>query len=343
LESRLNHGDYDQEPDLKKRLSDAVEFKKQKVLKAPAHIRKFIDPSKALRYLLLNGNKVNGQSFYEKMHTLEQQGRLRLPDGAVDFFNALALDHFMKALPPGSIKSIKDLRRFVPEAPQRELSESLVLRQLLTEGRKPEQARWIDYVRILDIADESYASVDRQALGRAASALDNFGKKASFYEFADNYMRRYENLFIRLLHQHFASFQNGQKPTRESITLYFLNLALEDKLPEIPEGHRKIPLAPKSFLIYFPSLSERIFAPQLEQWLKAHDKAMVNNGGIDLTPANMHLQTQNGDEGIKFHLDPAMLAELQNVPGFIPVIINIQPTDLRLFLGLKSTVIRKVL
>ena len=68
------------------------------------------------------------------------------------------------------------------------------------------------------------------------------------------------------------------------------------------------------------------------------DKAMATKkdpGGIDLTHINMNLQTQNSGEGIKFHLDPAQLAQLQNAPGFVPVIINIQPmTNLRTFLGL---------
>jgi hypothetical protein len=39
-------------------------------------------------------------------------------------------------------------------------------------------------------------------------------------------------------------------------------------------------------------------------------------------------------EGIRFHLDPAQLAQLQNAPGFVPVIINIRPlNDLKSFLG----------
>ncbi|MBF0571075.1 MAG: hypothetical protein HQL12_04320 [Candidatus Omnitrophica bacterium] len=67
------------------------------------------------------------------------------------------------------------------------------------------------------------------------------------------------------------------------------------------------------------------------------DSAMlkIEKGGIDLTAANMNLQTQNNGGEIKFHLDPAMLRQLQNAPGFVPVIINIQPMmDLRQFLGL---------
>jgi hypothetical protein len=67
--------------------------------------------------------------------------------------------------------------------------------------------------------------------------------------------------------------------------------------------------------------------------LRMSAQSSKNLGGIDLRPANMNLQTQNAGDAIKFHLDPAMLAQLQHVSGFVPVIINIQPmTNLRLFL-----------
>ncbi len=58
-----------------------------------------------------------------------------------------------------------------------------------------------------------------------------------------------------------------------------------------------------------------------------------NKGNSDMDPRF------RGDDsgGIKFHLDPAMLEQLQDAPGFVPVIINIQPmTDLRSFLGLTA-------
>jgi len=69
------------------------------------------------------------------------------------------------------------------------------------------------------------------------------------------------------------------------------------------------------------------------------DQAQVTklerNGGIDFTANRTPLEIQNGGQGIKFHLDPAMLVQLKNAPGFVPVIINIQPmTNLRTFLGL---------
>jgi len=65
------------------------------------------------------------------------------------------------------------------------------------------------------------------------------------------------------------------------------------------------------------------------------DNAMTTgNGGIDLTSANMNLQTQNSNGEIKFHLDSAMLKQLQNAPGFVAEIIRIQPLgDLRQFLS----------
>ena len=82
-----------------------------------------------------------------------------------------------------------------------------------------------------------------------------------------------------------------------------------------------------------------------ERYVRGHDlneqnEPIVNSaelvkGGIDLTPANMNLQTQNKGGEIKFHLDAAMLQQLQNAPGFVPVIIDFQPmTDLKKFLGI---------
>jgi hypothetical protein len=63
---------------------------------------------------------------------------------------------------------------------------------------------------------------------------------------------------------------------------------------------------------------------------------VARNGGIDFT-SDKALSVQNNGQGIKFHIDPAQLAQLQNAPGFVPVIINIQPmTNLRDFLGLKE-------
>jgi hypothetical protein len=75
-----------------------------------------------------------------------------------------------------------------------------------------------------------------------------------------------------------------------------------------------------------------------QKWRSSRDKAMRIDrekikGGIDLTHADKVLQTQNSGIAIKFHMDQAMLKQLQNAPGFVPVIISVRPvTNLRRFL-----------
>jgi hypothetical protein len=60
-------------------------------------------------------------------------------------------------------------------------------------------------------------------------------------------------------------------------------------------------------------------------------------GGIDFNAVKMNLSVQNSACEIKFNLDPAMLQELQNVPGFTPIITKIQQAgDLEIFLGIKK-------
>ncbi len=96
-----------------------------------------------------------------------------------------------------------------------------------------------------------------------------------------------------------------------------------------------------SILEEYPKLSREMAVRVLSsEGIGIKDKAMARttSGGIDLTSANMHFKTQNNGRVIKFYMDPAMFKQLQNAPGFVPVIINIQPmTNLREFLGLNQT------
>jgi hypothetical protein len=61
-------------------------------------------------------------------------------------------------------------------------------------------------------------------------------------------------------------------------------------------------------------------------------------GGIDFNPDKMTLQVQNTGGDIKFHIDPAMIQQLQDASGLTPVIIDIQPMTMTvpMFLGLKD-------
>jgi hypothetical protein len=64
---------------------------------------------------------------------------------------------------------------------------------------------------------------------------------------------------------------------------------------------------------------------------------MKDNGGIDLRAQHMDLRLKNAGNAIKFHIDPAQLAELQNAAGFVPVNIHFEPLpDLRRFLGITA-------
>ncbi len=69
---------------------------------------------------------------------------------------------------------------------------------------------------------------------------------------------------------------------------------------------------------------------------KVVDKAITAKGGIDFNADKVDnaFAVRNSGGGIQFHIDPAMLKQLENAQGFMPVIINIQPmTNLREFLA----------
>ena len=62
----------------------------------------------------------------------------------------------------------------------------------------------------------------------------------------------------------------------------------------------------------------------------------TDTGGIDLSPDKMDLQVQSDGQGVQFNSDPAMIRRLQNAFGFVPVIVDIQPMTLPVFLGLSK-------
>ena len=67
-------------------------------------------------------------------------------------------------------------------------------------------------------------------------------------------------------------------------------------------------------------------------------EALAHTGGIDLRSDNALQIRNDGQNKIRFKIDPATLERLRDAPGFTPVIINITPmTDLKAFLGLSPT------
>ena len=67
----------------------------------------------------------------------------------------------------------------------------------------------------------------------------------------------------------------------------------------------------------------REIPPYLMGLDSAHPRA--DPGGIDLTAMDNMIKAPSAGQTIKFYLDPAQLAQLQNAPGFVPVIIDFYP------------------
>jgi hypothetical protein len=73
-----------------------------------------------------------------------------------------------------------------------------------------------------------------------------------------------------------------------------------------------------------------------ESLFKLDNAQLRDVGGIDLTPTNSNLLMENSDGSIKFHFDSAMLQQVQNAAVFSPVVVSIEPTNLRSFLGISK-------
>jgi SAM-dependent methyltransferase len=154
-----------------------------------------------------------------------------------------------------------------------------------------------------------------------ADYIPNIGQKYFYQEF-----RLWASEFEKIVVRGLIELQKNQdhKTSSESLHEMFFKKQLDFL---------------KTRKVKFHSLFNGFVSIPLSQFM---DRALlVNNkkevGGIDLTPSNMNLQTQNKGSEIKFHLDSAQLAQLQNAPGFVPVIINIQPlNDLKSFLGVRE-------
>ena len=77
----------------------------------------------------------------------------------------------------------------------------------------------------------------------------------------------------------------------------------------------------------------------LKSNVQERKNSTAEKGGIDFNPDKMNLETRGSNgEGIRFNLDSAMIQQLQQVAGFTPVIIDIQPlSNPSKFLGINST------
>jgi hypothetical protein len=165
----------------------------------------------------------------------------------------------------------------------------------------------------------SYGSVS-QVIGSTASI--GIGEEDLLYVYSRNKDSWEEGKFYGP-HKGYAAILGGM-PSTETSAIIIKNKEL-------------LPVISRSILnngFYIPIYDfdgALLFSPD------QYDKKQAENGGIDFNADKINLQVQNNGGEIKFHIDPAMLAQLQNAPGFVPVIIHIQPLkSLPEFLGLNQ-------
>jgi ADP-heptose:LPS heptosyltransferase len=99
-----------------------------------------------------------------------------------------------------------------------------------------------------------------------------------------------------------------------------------------------------SYLIAKPNADALAVLQQSGQIFKYSEKGSLlvfkknaTKGGIDFNTDKINLDVQNSGETIRYNIDPAMVQQLQNATGFMPVIIDIHPTgSLLQFLGMKG-------
>ena len=124
---------------------------------------------------------------------------------------------------------------------------------------------------------------------------------------------------------------------QELSALYNLITALIDNRIDLTDAQKTIDISIGKAEPTFSGSEISGFAAEFDKALLVEDR-QFQKGGIDFNPSNLDLEVQNEGGSLKFEINPAQLQQLQNAPGFVPVIINIQPLqNLQLFLGVKES------
>ncbi len=145
-------------------------------------------------------------------------------------------------------------------------------------------------------------------------------------------------IFLSIMVDHLAGFRSLSDLERQTISIFAgqelgltsLNGQFTQNQP-MDKTHVKI-VRKATILDYFrPRSPANAAVNTLGPQNFSHDAAMSGEfrstkkyGGIDLT-SDKALLVQNNGQGIKFHIDPAQLQQLQNAPGFTIGSMTIQP------------------
>jgi len=92
---------------------------------------------------------------------------------------------------------------------------------------------------------------------------------------------------------------------------------------------------------YLGKLSDKFGTVDAQQPSYIKDKAMLN-GGIDLSQEDAALRVEkDANGGVKVNVDPSLIAriEREGMPELDPVIINVQPADMRSLFGVGASIV----
>jgi glycosyltransferase involved in cell wall biosynthesis len=187
---------------------------------------------------------------------------------------------------------------------------------------------FLSEVIVLPSASEGTGRVllEAEAMGKPVIAYDNSGMREALVNARTGYLvpdRNYEQFADRLsrLLRNRAEAQRMGLHGRDFVVKKY-------SLPALALRHERF---------YLNLLSSNQAARPIENAKQAVQGQETSTGGIDFDTAKLDLETGRQGDEIKFQTDPAMLKQLQEAPGFMPVIISIQPlADVRLFLGLQG-------
>ncbi len=193
----------------------------------------------------------------------------------------------------------------------------------------------------------------------------NLGYLTHLLHFSENiealtgqYIESWDMPFVNMSMKQFQALYQWIIKQKSNLEQYGSEKGLEELLKKIEAGEAElsplkgINLKPLTLFLSSPKNIRDLSGRDIAGWnmpiLKTtyaealrdfgiKDQAMSKStpGGIDLTTASMNLETetQNSNEEFKFNIDPAMLKQLQNAPGFYPIIMNItRLQDLKTFL-----------
>ncbi len=246
----------------------------------------------------------------------------------------LALDPTMHVIWPGTLEA--DVSRNILEAKWGRVSvESMMESSLLEALNRKEllgkRSQIISMVKgVLNISSEQWENdgyISPYKFGSRINSIKDAIQKRSIFNWLFNGKIKALVKIKLLAKRSEEGFKNrADNPWQEVLETSKYNFALKAN-----EGD-------------LTGIYERIWSGVLRKYQLEADNsnAMVSKGGIDFNPISLNLEAKKDPADtnaapLQFNIDKAMRQRLQNAPGLMPGIINIEPmNDIKMFLGVND-------